>query len=291
MRPRDVFELLLLAALWGASFLFLRVATPEFGPVALIEVRVALASLFLLPILMARSGTAELKSHWWPIFLMGLFNSALPFCLFAYSTLHVTGGFSAIINATSPLFGALVTWLWLGDRLDASRVAGLAIGFFGVVVLVWNKISFGFEGASLAILAAIVGAALYGVAANYTKRYLSGVTPLALATGSQIAAVLLLLPGAIWLWPEATISASAWTATAVMGIACTAIAYLLYFRLIANVGPAKAISVTYLIPGFAVLWGAMFLDEALTLNMIVGCVVILLGTALATGMLRLPRAS
>ncbi len=291
MRPRDVFELLLLAALWGASFLFLRVATPEFGPVALIEVRVALASAFLLPILIARSGTADLRNHWWPIFLVGLFNSALPFCLFAYSTLYVTGGFAAIINATSPLFGALVAWLWLGDRLDASRVVGLTIGFFGVVVLVWNKISFGFEGASLAIPAAILGAALYGVAASYTKRYLSGVTPLALATGSQIAAVLLLLPGAIWLWPEAKVSASAWTATVIMGIACTAIALLLYFRLIANVGPAKAISVTYLIPGFAVLWGAMFLGEVLTLNMIVGCVVILLGTALATGMLRLPRTS
>ncbi len=290
MKARDAIDLLLLAALWGASFLFLRVAAPEFGPVALIEVRVVLTAVFLVPILMARSGTADLKTHWQPILMVGALNSALPFCLFAYSTLYLTGGFAAIINATSPLFGAIVAWLWLGDRLSSDRVVGLAIGFAGVVVLVWNEISFELAGAGLAVPAALLASALYGVAANYTKKYLSGVAPLALATGSQIGAAMLLLPAAVWLRPEAPVSLRAWLATVVLGIACTAIAYLLYFRLIANVGPARAISVTYLIPGFAVMWGAMFLHEALTLNMIIGCVIILLGTALATGMLKVLRS-
>ncbi len=289
MKARDVFELLLLAALWGASFLFLRVSVPEFGPVALIEVRVVLAAAFLVPILMMRSGFADLKAYWKPIFALGTLNTALPFCLFAYSTLYLTGGFAAIINATSPLFGAIVAWLWLSDRLGASRIAGLVIGFAGVVILVWDKISLTFEGTGPAVLAAMLGAALYGVAANYTKRYLSGVAPLAVSTGSLIAAALLLFPAAVWLWPSDPVSTRAWLAVVVMGIASTAIAYLLYFHLIANVGPARAISVTYLIPGFAVLFGALFLDESLTLNMIIGCAVILAGTALATGLVTVFR--
>lgn len=267
----------------------MRVAAPEFGPVALIEVRVALAAAFLIPILRVRSGTAELRSHWRPIFVVGTFNSALPFCLLAYSTLYLTGGFAAIVNATSPLFGAIVAWLWLGDRLKPSQVVGLAVGFAGVVILVWDEISFELDGAGLAIPAAILASLLYGISANYTKKNLSGVAPLAVATGSQIGAALVLLPAAVWWWPRDPVSTQAWLAVIVMGIASTAIAYMLYFRLIAHVGPAKAISVTYLIPGFAVLWGALFLGESLTLNMIVGCVVILAGTALATGLVQIQK--
>ena len=276
---------MVLAALWGASFLFMRIAVPELGPAALIEVRVACAAVCLIPILIARSGHAELKSRWRPIFVVGALNSALPFCLLAYSTLYLTGGFTAIVNATSPLFGAVVAWMWLSDRLGTSRIVGLVVGFFGVVVLVWDEISFELEGAGLAIPAALLASLLYGVSANFTKKYLSGVDPLAIATGSQIGAALLLLPVAIWFWPEQPVSARAWASVVVMGIACTAIAYILYFRLIANVGPAKAISVTFLIPGFAVLWGALVIDEALTSSMIAGCLIILMGTALATGLL------
>ena len=286
MKSRDVLDLVMLAALWGASFLFMRVAAPELGPVPLMLVRVACAAAFLIPILVARGRWPVFRAHWRTIFFVGVFNSALPFCLLAYSTLYVTGGFAAIVNATSPLFGAIVAWLWLGDRLSRSQVAGLGIGFAGVVILVWNQIRFEFGGAGLAVPAAILASLLYGISANYTKRYLTGVAPLAVATGSQIAATLLLLPAAALWWPEQPASARAWISVVVMGIACTALAYLLYFRLIANVGPAKAISVTYLVPGFAVLWGAFFLHEGLTLNMVVGCVVILAGTALATGMVR-----
>lgn len=285
MRPRDVVELFVLAALWGASFLFLRVAAPEFGPVALIQLRVVFSALFLIPILAARAGFGPLRSHWRPISVLGGLNSALPFCLFAYSTLYLTGGFAAIVNATSPLFGALVAWLWLSEKLNASRVAGLVIGFAGVVVLVWDKAALQLEGVALAVAAAIVGSALYGVAANYTKKYLSGVDSLSVATGSQIAAVVLLLPVSLFSWPDGPVSSRAWLAVVVMGTACTGVAYILYFRLIANAGPARAISVTYLIPAFAVVWGAVFLDEGVTSQMIVGCGVILLGTALATGLL------
>ncbi len=289
MRARDVLELIVLAALWGASFLFMRVAAPELGPVALIQLRVVFSALFLIPILAARSGFEPLRAHWRPITVLGGLNSALPFCLFAFSTLYLTGGFTAVLNATSPLFGALVAWSWLGERLNASRVTGLVIGFAGVVVLVWNKAGFQLAGTALAIAAAILGSALYGVAANYTKRYLTGVDPLSIATGSQISAVFWLLPFSLFAWPDGPVSTGAWVAVVVMGIACTGVAYILYFRLIANAGPARAISVTYLIPAFAMVWGAVFLDEVVTPHMIVGCGIILLGTALATGLLAWPR--
>ena len=290
MKTRDIFELLLLAALWGASFLFMRVATPEFGPVALIEIRVVIAALFLLPILAVRTGIGALKAHWGHVFAVGALNSAFPFCLLAFSTLYLTGGFAAIVNATSPLFAGIVAWFWLGDKLNSSRIAGLVIGFGGVVILVWNKISFQLDGAALAIPAAILASLFYGVAANYTKKNLSSANSLAVATGSQIGASILLLPGAILLWPENSISAQAWASVIVMGIASTGIAYILYFRLIAHVGPAKAITVTFLVPAFAVLWGAIFIDEHLTTNMVFGSAVILTGTALATGLIALRKS-
>jgi drug/metabolite transporter (DMT)-like permease len=144
-------------------------------------------------------------------------------------------------------------------------------------------------GVSLAIVAAIVASMFYGIGANYTKKYLQEIKPLAIAAGSQLAAMLVLLPAAVALWPDGPISVRAWAAIIMMGIFSTGIAYIIYFRLIANVGPSSAITVTYLVPGFAVFWGGVILDEKLTVNMIVGCAVILLGTALATGLMSLGR--
>jgi drug/metabolite transporter (DMT)-like permease len=287
MKTRDLVYLLVLSALWGASYLFMRIAAPEFGPVVLIHLRVAAASLLLLPIFLLRSDISELKSNWKRLAIVGTLNSVLPFCLLAYSTLYLSGGFASILTATSPLFAALIAWVWLSDRLDASRITGLVIGFAGVVVLVRDKVSFDVNGVSLAILAAIVASAFYGIGANYIKKKLSGIRSLALATGSQVAATMVLLPFAVMLWPSGPISARAWVSVILLGTASTAVAYLLYFRLITNVGPVRALTVTYLIPAFAVLWGAVFIDERVTIVMVVGCLIILFGTALATGLVSL----
>ncbi len=289
MRSRDILELLVLSALWGASFLFMRIAVPEFGPVVLAELRVGIASIFLLPILMMRADLAELRTHWKKLATVGTVNSAIPFMLLPFSTLYLTGGFASILNATSPLWAALIAWVWLSAKLDLSRITGLIIGFGGVVVLVWNKASFNLGGVSLAIIAAILASIFYGIGANYTKKYLQGVSPLAIATGSQLAAAVVLLPGAIALWPDGPISVRAWAAVITMGVASTGLAYIIYFRLIANVGPASAITVTYLVPGFAVFWGAVVIDEKLTATMVIGCAIILFGTALATGLISLRR--
>jgi drug/metabolite transporter (DMT)-like permease len=253
---------------------------------------VGIAAALLVPALAWRGGLGALRGRLWPVLVVGVINSALPFCLLAFATLSVTAGLASLLNATSPLWGAVVAWLWLGDRLSPGRVAGLVLGFGGVAFLVWGRASFRPGGEGLAVVAALTATLSYGVAASYTKRRLTGVDPLAVAAGSQAGAALVLLPGALWLWPAGPVSAHAWGAVLLLGVLCTAVAYVLYFRLIANVGPARAIAVTFLIPPFAVAWGAAFLGEPITARLVAGSAIILMGTALATGLLRLrPRTT
>jgi len=292
MKTADIAELIALAAIWGASFLFMRIGAPEFGPVALTALRVAGATLLLMPLLLWRGQMAPLRTHWKAIAVVGVFNSALPFVLFSIAALAINAGLSSIFNATAPLWGALIAWLWLNDKLTAPRVLGLAIGFLGVVFLAWSKASFkpGDHGvsAAMAIGACLLATLGYGFAANYTKKKLTGVPPLAVAAGSQAAATAVLALPALWFAPQTMPSATAWSSLVVLALLCTGVAYLLYFRLIAHVGAPRAITVTYLIPVFAALWGAMFLREEITPAMALGCAVILVGTALASGLVSLP---
>lgn len=288
MRLCDLVELLALAAIWGGSFLFMRVGAPEFGPLVLIALRVGIAALVLLPVLGLRGGLGQLRSRVWPMGVVGALNSALPFCLLAYATLSITAGFASILNATSPLWGGVVAHLWLRDRLTRSRGLGLAVGFSGVAFLVWGRASFQPGGTGLAIAAALAATLSYGVSASYIKSRLAAVSPLAVAAGSQLAAALLLLPAAAALWPRHPVSVRAWGSVAALGLLCTAVAYVLYFRLIARIGPGRAIAVTFLIPPFAMAWGGLFLGEALGGRMLVGAAVVLVGTAFATGILELP---
>ena len=285
MKAADAGELVGLAAIWGASFLFMRLGAGEFGPVALSAVRVAGAAFVLLPLLLWRGQWGDLRRYWRPIFLIGITNSALPFFLFSYAALSISAGLSSIFNASTPLWGALIGWWWLRDRPGALRALGLAIGFTGVVGLAWQKATFQPGGSGWAIAACLGAAMLYGLSANYTKKRLQGVAPMAVAAGSQFSAALTLaVPAALW-WPQAMPSGRAWLMVALLAVLCTGLAYLMYFRLIANVGASNAMAVTFLIPAFAVLWGWVFLDEPLTAAMAIGCAVILLGTALATGVI------
>ena len=291
MKARDLIELLSLAALWGASFLFMRIGAGEFGPVALAGLRVLGAALFLLPLLALRGQLADLRVAWRPIAVVGVSNSALPFVLFAYATLSITGGLASIFNAAAPLFGALVAWLWLNEQLNRSRIAGLSVGLLGVLGLAWSNVNAdaGFKpgGSGWAIVACLAATLLYGFSANYTKRHLNGVAPLAVAAGSQsFAALFLIVPVLVW-WPSQAPSLRAWSALGVLAIVCTGVAYILFFRLIAQLGASKAITVTFLIPAFGVAWGAWFLDEKVTGAMLLGCSTIVLGTALASGFLAL----
>jgi len=281
---RNVLDLVILSAVWGASFLFMRVATPEFGAIALIELRAAIALAFLLPFFFARSGISNLRQHWKPICFVGTFTTAVPFCCLAWATLSLTAGSVSIVNATTPMFGALIAWVWLGERLGKRQVVGLALGFAGVVVLLGDRVG-ATGGAALAAAAtALAAASLYGLGANFTRRYLHGVSAITVSTGSMIVATVLLLPGAIVTWPPAPVSPAAWLSVVVMGVASTGVAYLLFFRLLWSIGPARALTVTYLVPVFAMLWGSIFLSEPITTGMIAGGTIVLLGTSLATGL-------
>jgi drug/metabolite transporter (DMT)-like permease len=293
VRRSDLLELVTLAALWGASFLFMRMGAAEFGPVALSFVRVAGATAFLLPLLAFKGQLGSLRQHWRAVLVVGITNSALPFLCFSFAALSITAGLSAVFNAATPLFGAVIAWWWLKDRLTPSRIAGLAIGFAGVLWLVWDRASFRPDAdgnnSGLAVLACLAATLLYGFSASFTKRHLTGVPPLAVAAGSQMFAALCLAVPAWLCWPERMPSANGWFNALLLALICTGVAYVLFFRLIANVGPANAISVTFLIPVFAVVWGGVFLHEGVSLVMALGCLVIVIGTSLTTGVLKLPR--
>ncbi len=297
MRARDLLELVSLAALWGASFMFMRISVPDFGPLATIMLRVAIASALLLPWLALRGRMADLRLHAGPLAVVGLANSALPFALFAYAIVSLGAGLASVLNATAPLFGALIARAWLKERLGALRWMGLALGFVGVVLLARERItpadaSNAIEGrALLAVCACLAAALCYGFAANYTRRALAGVDAAAVAAGSQCVATIALLPPAALTWPARIPSPGAWASVVALGALCTGLGYLLYFRLIRNVGPSRAISVTFLIPVFGVLFGTVLLDEPLSPSMLAGSLVVLLGTALATGLFRVPGKS
>jgi drug/metabolite transporter (DMT)-like permease len=290
MKKTDLAVLLALAALWGASYLFMRVCAAEFGALTLAGARAAIAALLLLPVLAAQPGAGlrTMRRHWKPILAVGITNSALPFVLFGVAALSINASLSAIFNAATPLYAAVIGMLWLGEGIGRRRAAGLALGFGGVVWLVADSASFkpgvGAAASAWALLACVAATVLYAFSAHFSKRFLAGVPPLAVATGSQVAAALVLALPAIATRPIAMPSLPAWLALLGLSAACTALAYVLFFRLIARVGASKTMAVPFLVPAFGVLWGVLLLGETFSAGMVAGSLVILLGTALATGL-------
>lgn len=288
--PKDwAVDFLLLSAIWGASFLFMRITASEFGALPAAALRVGIAALFLLPLACWRGLAPAMGKDWKPLFIVGALNSGIPFACFCFALLAISTGLSSILNATVPLFGAIIAWIWLGDRLNATRIGGLVLGFAGVAMLAWDKASLkpGASGIApgLAIAACLLASICYGLGASFTKRHLSATPSLAIATGSQIGATVLLAPAALWLWPAHMPGPRAWIGAVAMGVLCTGVAYILYFRLLARAGPARALAVTFVVPVFAVAYGAVFLQEAVTAWMVLCGLVIVAGTALSTGLI------
>jgi len=289
MNPRDFAGLLLLAACWSISFVFMRVAIPDFGPFVLVALRVGLAALALGALLLARRQLTVLRRHWRTIAVVGLLNAAIPFTLFAWAAQTLSAGFLSAFNGVTPIAGAVIAWLWLKETLSPTRAVGLALGFVGVVVLGWGRLLQGLVGSdSIAallavVLAAVAGYGFYGLAACYTKRYLTGVSGLACTAGGMLSATLASLPLAAWTWPQASVPALSWWAVAALGLLCTGGGYLLFFRLIARIGPQRALTATFLVPPFGIAWGWLLLDEMPTASMLAGMLITLAGTALATG--------
>jgi len=280
LRPADTARLLLLAALWGASFLFIRIAAPVLGPITLIAARVTLAGLVLLLYALATHRELAIRRYWREYLVIGAINSALPFVLISTASLRLPASLAAILNATTPLFGAVFAYLWLDEPLTRRKIGGLVLGFGGVAVLAgWGPLA-PTRAVMLSACASLLGAASYGLASVYTKAKASGAPLFGMATVSQLAAAVLLLPITPFAPPYSQPTAGIILAVSVLAVFCTALAYLLYFRLVLDVGPLRAITVTFLVPIFATVWGALFLKESVTASMILGCALILGGTAL-----------
>lgn len=287
MNAKDGAALLVLSAIWGGAFLFIRIAVPVLGPVALVELRVLIAGIVLLLCVLAIRKRLDLRARarWRHYLMVGILNSAIPFVLISTAELNLTAGLAAILNATSPLFGAIVAAIWIKEALTTKKVIGLLLGLLGVAVLVgWSPIPFSAI-LALSITASLTAAAFYGLAGVYTKVNAQGASPLALATCSQLGAALFLAPFTVAVPPQHPPTRTVILAVVTLGVLCTAVAYLLYFRLIANIGPTRALTVTFLVPFFGVLWGIVFLREPLTWSTILGFAIILSGTGFVTGIL------
>lgn len=283
MKSADTLSLWVLGALWGASFLFMRMGADAFGPWALAGLRALGAGVCFLPVLASPRLRRDMRQHLWPMIVVGVTNSALPFVLFALAAHELPAGLSAMFDAITPLLVAGAGWLWLGERLSGPQVAGLALGLAGTFCLVGDSLGAGAGSAYLLACAACVAATVcYAFSVHYSRRRLAQSSPLAVAAGSQIVAAIVLTPVTVWRWPAETPHAQAWLAAAGLAVACTAVAYVLFFRLIARAGTARTMTVLYLIPAFGVLWGWLFLGETVALVTLVGCAIILVGTSLTT---------
>lgn len=298
MNTVNMLRLVALAAIWGGSFLFMRIAAPVLGPAVLIEYRVLFAALFLLGVawVMRRRGKEtplDLRQHWKHYLMLGFFNSALPFLLFAFAARTLSASVLSVLNATAPMFGALVGAVWARQGVSARTGLGLVLGTVGVALLVGFDHVSERPGAAVAIAAALVAAFCYSIASQYAKSA-KAVPPFANAHGSMWAATLFVIP-ALPFFPSPGIpTAGIWAAVLALGVVCSGIAYILYFKLIEEVGTTSALTVTFLNPMFGILWGAIFLHEVIGWHTLLGSGIVLVGTALVTGFvpsfLRAPAA-
>lgn len=266
----DALLMLALATLWGGSFLFIRVAVPGFGPATLVLVRIAVAAGLLWLFMRARGHRMELRPYAGRLLMLGLINAALPYVLISAAELQLTSSFAAVLNATVPLFTVAPGARYLGEELGAKRVAGLLVGMVGVAVMVgWSPVALDMP-TTLAVLAMLAGSASYAWAVIYTRMKLRGVPPHTLAYGQQIGALpWLIIPG-VALAPRALPSLAAIGSVLALGVLSTAVAYLLFFRLLERIGPTKTTTVTYLIPIVGLSWGALVLHEPVSHGMVVG---------------------
>lgn len=281
MRAADWLRMITLAALWAGSFVFMRVLVPVLGVVVAADARLLSAGVVMVAWLFATGFDTELRRHWRLYLAMGIVSSALPFMLYAYAALYIPASLSAILNATSPLFGAIISVLWLGDRLRPRQWFGIVLGMVGVS-LIANPSAIGALDTSYipAVIAGVGAAALYGFSAVFARRYTQGVKPAAISAWSQLLAGVGLLPLVPLSPPLGDVTLPIVALTILYGLLCSAFAYQLYFRLIADVGATRTMMVSFMNPVFGVMLGVALLGEVLTLLMVGGGVLVLVGLLL-----------
>lgn len=275
-------RLLILAALWGGSFLFMRIGAPVLGPTLLIECRVGFAAVFLLIAALLLHKSLNVKQHWLHYLILGVFNGALPFLLYGYAALTLSASALSILNATAPIWSAVIAAVWSRQPLNGRTALGLGMGIIGVALIVGFDHLAAQSGAGFAIAAALLATFCYAVATNYT-RHAKPVDSFCNAHGSMWAASLVILPAVPFAPASGAPSINVMLAVIALGVVCTGIAFLLYFRLIKDIGATSTLTVTFLIPVFGILWGHLFLGEVVTLSMVAGSLIVIVGTALTTG--------
>jgi drug/metabolite transporter (DMT)-like permease len=289
MRPRDFAGLIMLSVLWGGSFLFIRVAVPALGPFLLVELRVGLAAAALLLYALAAGSMPKIRGRWRSFLVLGFLNAAVPFSLISAAETHLTASLAAILNSTTVMFTAIVAAVWMGDTLTARKAIGIVLGIVGVSVLVgWDPLPL--NGIVLLAVAAMLLASLsYALGATYAKQSFSGIPPVGMALGQLGGAVALLLPLAVVSLPERAPSTVVIFSMLGLAFLSTAVAYLIYFRLIENVGPTSTVTVTLLVPVFGLLFGVLLLEEPFGPGTLAGLGIILTSVVLITGIA--PRKS
>jgi drug/metabolite transporter (DMT)-like permease len=291
LRPADVARLVALAAMWGASYLFMRYAVKYFGAVPLIALRVLIAGIALLVFVVATGGSVGWRRHWRAYLFVGAIGMAAPFVLIAEAVTTIDASTAAILNALAPLFATIVAALWIRDPVTPAKVIGIALCLAGTAVLVgWTPIPMSRHELFAASLS-VAATAIYGYTIVFTKVYLKGASPLGTAAGTLLMAAASLVPIAFFVpttQAVGTIPAMAWLAMLGLALVSTTVAFIFYYRLIADVGPVKAITVTLLVPVFGMVWGVIFLGEPLTPGRLAGCAIILSGCALILGLARFP---
>lgn len=281
--------LVTLGAIWGASYIFIRVAVEPFGPALLMFIRVALSAIILLAYAKLRRVSLDIRRHWRRFLLLGFLASALPFTLIGWAELTVTASMAAILMSTTPLFTALIAAVALGEPLTVYKMIGALLGIVGVTLTVGGspmEMNAEVVAATVALLAATLCYSLGGV---YAKRSFAGVNSMSLSTGQLIGSSFILAPVSLVDLPMHEVSDTAVLAMLALVVLCTAFAYQLYYYLIISAGPTKALTVTLLVPIFGVIWGALLLQESISPGMIVGLLLVLFSVGLVTGMIS-PRA-
>jgi drug/metabolite transporter (DMT)-like permease len=282
MRPRDFAGLTLLAALWGGSFLFIRVSVAELGPLVLVELRVGLAAAALSLYALAARRVLKIRGRWRSFLVLGFLNAAVPFSLISAAEIHLTASLAAILNSTTVMFAAIVA-AWMGEALTARKVLGIGLGILGVTVLVgWDPIPLSGV-VVLSVAAMLIASFSYALGATYVKRSFSGIPPLGMAIGQLTAATALLLPFSVAAVPARAPSLAVTLCVLGLALLSTAAAYQIYFRLIENVGPTSTVTVTLLVPVFGLLFGVLLLDEPFGPGTLTGLGIILLSVVLITG--------
>lgn len=286
MRPADLARLVALAAMWGASYLFMRHAVPHLGPVLMIEIRVLLGGLVLLAVLVATGRAVGWRQHWPGFLFVGAIGIALPFVLIAEALTVIDASTGAILNALAPFFAAIVAAIWIRDPLTPAKLAGIALCLVGTAVLVgWTPVPMSSR-ELLAVSFSVLATAIYGFTIVFTKVRLKDASPLGTSAGTLLFAALALAPFSPTTRDLTAVPTLAWLSVLGLAILSTAIAFILYYRLIADVGPVKASTVTLLIPVFGMVWGVIFLGEPVTPGRIAGCAIILSGCAMILGVMR-----